>query len=428
MNRIYTVQTGDTLWAISIKHYGVGSKYILIINANPILKERSAKGTIAADGAPVIYTGDKLNIPPETDDIVNLPAAKTAPDKIDNPDEEALILKIGSDYFRFPTGWSLTNQLETLDTVTITAPNIDNDIYKATFVDFEYREAQVYLGQDLFFNGIMIAPKTDVSPESRNLSITLYPSCGVMNDCSLPFSKFPLEKENQNLKQWAKFLTSAHGVGLDFEGDPGKPFEKIGMKPTDKSLAFLIGLAKKRGFRVTNSINGNLRVFKPAVSKSVGVYRESELPFISCTPNFDYQKYYSEITGLSQETEKVKADSYIWKNPFSGESNRPINLTLSNVAEGEIRTAVESAAARMFGDSCGYTLKIETIKNQIGSYLSAGQTLTAYSPNSSILKEYDFLIKTAVLSKEPSGFSSVLNLVIPGAVTGELPESVPWQA
>lgn len=50
-NRYYTVQKGDTLWAISKKYYGEGNKYPIIAKANNIANPD------------IIHTGQKLLIP-----------------------------------------------------------------------------------------------------------------------------------------------------------------------------------------------------------------------------------------------------------------------------------------------------------------------------------------------------------------------------
>lgn len=52
---MYTVKKGDTLWAIAKAHYGEGSKYNAIFEANkPMLKDPDK-----------IYPGQVLRIPPE---------------------------------------------------------------------------------------------------------------------------------------------------------------------------------------------------------------------------------------------------------------------------------------------------------------------------------------------------------------------------
>ena len=50
----YTVQSGDTLWAIAEAQYGDGSKYMQIFEANqPMLQNPD-----------LIYPGQSLRIPP----------------------------------------------------------------------------------------------------------------------------------------------------------------------------------------------------------------------------------------------------------------------------------------------------------------------------------------------------------------------------
>jgi nucleoid-associated protein YgaU len=52
---MYTVKKGDTLWAIAKAHYGEGSKYNAIFEANrPMLKDPDK-----------IYPGQTLRVPPE---------------------------------------------------------------------------------------------------------------------------------------------------------------------------------------------------------------------------------------------------------------------------------------------------------------------------------------------------------------------------
>ena len=59
MSKSYTVSKGDTLGAISTRHYGLAGKWTLIKNANPQLLKRKT----AIDGSPLIYPGDILIIP-----------------------------------------------------------------------------------------------------------------------------------------------------------------------------------------------------------------------------------------------------------------------------------------------------------------------------------------------------------------------------
>ena len=61
----YTVLSGDTLWGISKKFYGTGTKYGIIYNANADLIESTAKshGKKSSDNGHWIWPGETFTIP-----------------------------------------------------------------------------------------------------------------------------------------------------------------------------------------------------------------------------------------------------------------------------------------------------------------------------------------------------------------------------
>ena len=59
MPKVHTVASGDLLWKISVKYYGIPGKWTDIVNANPQLKGRKT----VSDGSPIIRIGDNLIIP-----------------------------------------------------------------------------------------------------------------------------------------------------------------------------------------------------------------------------------------------------------------------------------------------------------------------------------------------------------------------------
>lgn len=64
-SKSYTIKKGDTLWDISHKYYGAGSKWRTIYNANKDIIEKTAKkyGRKSSSNGHWIYPGTKITIP-----------------------------------------------------------------------------------------------------------------------------------------------------------------------------------------------------------------------------------------------------------------------------------------------------------------------------------------------------------------------------
>jgi LysM repeat protein len=426
MSKSYTVVSGDRLTRISQRFYGIPEKYPLIIQSNPILGERQIKGILAADGLPIIYPGQILIIPDETIVIVNQIEKREPSESIDTEFENALIVIIDNLSFQFFSSYTIISNIGSLDTISIASPYFDTPEYRNTFQPLHYKSAAIYYGKDLFFNGILIAPNSQIEPQSETMNLNFYPKCGILQDCPLPISYYPIELNNLNLKQIAETVASVFSIKVEFIGDPGASFEKVGLSPTEKPLNFLIGLAKKRGFLITNNINGDLLIWKAEISNPVAFVKEGELPFISCTPSFDPQNYYSSITGLTPETEEKEADSYTWENPFLSGISRPLTIEINDIENGDLKSAVEAAAGRMFAQN-KYPLVLNTHRDENNNFFQKNTMIRSLAPKSNIYNETDFLIEKAILTRTIQGDTAQINQILPGAYTGELPEVVPWE-
>ena len=427
MPRFHTVVFGDRLGRLSTKYYGVESKYENIIQANNVLVERRLQGVLAADGLPIIYAGDNLTIPDEIINVSNPIGQKETPDTIDTEFDGAITIVVESTHFRFFTGFSIKSSIGSLDTVSIGSPYFDTQESRDSFQPLRYKKAAVYYGKNLFFDGILLAPVADLNPDSETLSLNLYPKCGVLSNSTLPLSVYPIEYNNLNLKQIAENVCSVFSVKVDFRGDPGASFEKVAPSPTTKVLSFIIDLAKKRGFQVTNNIHGDLLIWKAEDSRPVSFVKEGELPFISCNPSFDPENYYSEISGLTPETEEKASESYTWENPFLKDYDQYLTVEFNDIDNADLKGSVEAMAGRMFGSAGKYALVLNTHRDSDNNLFAKNQTIRALATKSNIYNETNFLIDTVELSRtDDSGDLANFALVLPGAYTGQLPEEVPW--
>ena len=358
MPKTHIVKLGDTLGRLSIKYYGTFPKWVKIKDANPQILGRG----FAVDGSPLIFPGDILIIP---DDIAK---PKTPPLKIEPNSEDEVTVVINGNRFSFFQDFALTQNIDTFDGFTFSAPfDPTNVIYRESFRPFSYKDIQVFYGSEIWFSGILLAPQSQSSPQSKAVSLTGYPKCGVINDVMLPISKYPIEFNNQTLQQIATRLISDFSVSATFQGSPGNPFKKTALEPDKNILAFLIELADQRGLLISNTPEGNLLFWQANTGAVSATFKEGETPLISCTPTFNQQDFYSHVTGIMPAKSGVASQKYTVINTYLVQKRviRPYNYIVSDAEAQDLQNSVKHKASRMFASACSYQITVQGHRNRL---------------------------------------------------------------
>jgi len=420
MSKTHEVKLKETLGKISIKYYGLFSKWTSIRNANPQLVGRNK----AIDGSPLIYPGDILIIPdeqPVNKIALKIPALNT--------DELAII--VDGNRFNYFTEYSLIQEMDAFDSFSFSAPFDDtNETFINSFKPFSYKQCQVYYGGDLFFNGILLAPQTEANSTSKILTLTGYPKCGVLNDCPLPISMFPCEFNNQDLKQIASKMIQPFNIDIDFSESPGNKFEKVTPKMEEKILSFLINLAEQRDLIISNNIEGNLLFWKTKTGSTIAEIKQDETPFLSCKPTFNPQDFYSHITGVNATSEKKLSQKYTYENTYLTKLGvfRPYIFLVQDAKEMDIKKATITKAGKMFGSSCGYQLTLAGHRDKNKNFWRKNTLIMLESPGAMIYKNTKFMIKKVTTSRtSEGGDTTILDLVLPESYSGVIPNNFPWE-
>lgn len=427
MSKIHNVVLGDRITNLSIKYYGTAGKTGLIINANPQLKGR----LISLENLPTIYPGDILIIPEETQNITNFPEKKLFPETIPvtNPNEISFLIE--GKKFNYFTEYNLNKSLDSFDSISFSVPfDTTNNLIKLVFDPFAYKDIGIYYNGILQFGGTMIGVSSESNPNSKIINVACYPKCGVLNDCSTPVSLYPIEFEDQDIEQIANKLLTPFGLQAVFDADKGNQFKKVAPEPDQGIYDFLSGLAKQRGLVITNTPQGNLLFWKATSDPSIANIKEGERPFVSCSPTFNQQNYFSHITGILPVKNKKDSERYTWENNFLKMKGilRPTTFILDDSESGDLKSAVEIKAGRMFGNACTYSLTLQGHHDQSGNLWNKNTIINVQAKGAMIYNETDFLIKDLTLSRTNSGGdTTTMNLVLPGSYSGKIPQEVPWE-
>ena len=410
MSTTFKVQAGDTFESIARKKYGTEKEADRIARANPGVSEPLTAGTtLTVPTLPDAPKNRQSNAPAATDD------------------EVAILIE--GQRFRFWDRVRVTRAIDTMDTVEFGAPfDADAPGFRETFRPFSFKTVVITVGGTPLFTGTMVAVSPAVENGQKIVSVSGYSLPGVLNDCTSPASTYPLEFNDQGLREISAALASPFGIAVEFQADKGAIFERVASEPGKKVLAFLTELAKQRNLVIGSTTRGSL-LFSQSIETGTPVARlqQGSAPVMAVTPFFSPQEYYSHITGIEPVIVGLAGSQFTVKNPRLQGVTRPITFNAPDTLDADVKAAVESKAGRMFGNMASYSVRVATWRDPQGNLWEPNTIVKLQAPEAMIYNEYAFVIRSVEFEREGRKETATLNLVIPGSFSGKVPESLPWE-
>jgi len=409
LSTTYSVITGDTFESISRKKYGTEKEADRIARANPGVAEPLTAGTT-------------LTVPVLPEAPQNLQQAADS-----STDDEVAIL-IDGKRFRFWDKVRITRAIDTMDTVEFGAPfDADAPGFRDTFRPFSFKTVVITVGGTPLFTGTMVTVNPVLENAQKIISVSGYSLPGVLNDCTSPASSFPLEFDNQGLREIATAMAAPFGISVDFQADQGAVFERVASEPGKKVLAFLTELAKQRNLIISSSSRGKLTFLQSSEGgQPVARLQQGVAPVLSVTPFFSPQEYYSHITGIEPVVVGLAGSQFTVKNPRLLGVTRPLTFNAPDTLDADVKSAVEAKAGRMFGNMASYSVRVATWRDPSGKLWEPNTAIKLLAPDAMIYNEYEFIIRSIEFSRDRATETATLNLVIPGSFSGKVPEALPW--
>jgi prophage tail gpP-like protein/phage tail protein X len=402
----YSVVTGDTFELIARKLYGDQSGAAAIREANPGVPDPPIVGTV-------------LVIPDQPSEAAVSPRGPA-----DSPNEVAIL--IDGRRFRKWSSVTINEAIDQISSVEFTAPFEPGDTaFRDAFRPFSFATVDIEVNGRREFTGTLVGVNPSVSPDQSIVTASCYALPGVLGDCTMPASAFPLEFNNTTLREITAKMLRPFGIRAVFEADPGPRFERVGCDPGRTVLDFLADLARQRNLVIGNDERGSL-VFRQSPTLGSPVANLEVSPLVSVTPAFNPQQYFSHITGLEPVTVGLAGSQFTVKNPRLAGSVRPMTFTVTDADAGSVSQAVQAKAGRMFANMVSYSVGLSTWRTPAGDLWRPGSTVNVLAPRAMIYRPYEFEIRGVTRRREADSETATLDLIIPGAYAGRVPEVLPW--
>ena len=276
----------------------------------------------------------------------------------------------------------------------------------------EYPDCKIYKDNELLITGTILSPSITKTSKPQFITVNGYGIGGILEDCNIPTSLYPLQFDNLSLAQISEKILPVFGVNYTFTSnvieDLNKNFTKLSISPGTPIKQLLTNLASQRNIITTNNNFGEIVFTRYDKKKFLPVARfvEGEGGLIELALNINSQSLHSEITVL-KEASKSNPDSgeFTINNPYV-DKFRPITHVLDSGDIFDIKKAARNVLAK---ELTAITFTIKTTK-----FVKPGNTITLKSPSLKLGKETElFVTETAITGNNKNNDNYILKCVIP---------------
>jgi prophage tail gpP-like protein len=343
---------------------------------------------------------------------------------------ENVSVLVGSKEFKYWSELELTLSLDTFATLSFKAPfEPENADFRQTFRPFSFAPLKVLLDGAPLFTGTLVGVHPEVTASERKVEITGYALPGVLDDCNAAAgANLPHEYKKLTLKQIAEALAGPFGLAVKFQDGIGKPFTKVKLEEEKAVFAFLVELAQQRNLVLTSTGDGVLLCWKSVqTGNPVATLSDSEQPITKIEGSFNPQEYFSEINGFGRSRRKHRGGAHTVKNPFLTGVLRPRSYKPPDTEPADIEDATRSQLARMFANMASWTVDdLPTWRDPQGDLWQPNTTANVTAPSAMIYRRTELLVRSVKLFQDKGEERASMNVVLPGAFSGEMPSHLPW--
>lgn len=338
---------------------------------------------------------------------------------------------VRGNYFGYWQNVEITRSIDTYSTVRFEAPfEPSRKEFRDTFRPFTFQRLECLVNLETMVTGFMLGVDPSFDPNSRVIEVTGYAKPAVFHKCHIPPDELGkgILFNGQALRAIADRLAAPFGITCDFKHDDTTPFKKCKIEIDKQIQPFLVDLAKQRNGVLTDNRQGELVFWQGIVpGQPVGELVEGRAPFTKAEASFNPEDYFSQVTGFGKKKRGRPEARWTAQNDWLDKPLRPFTFKLEDSERADVPEATLRKMGGMFADMASWTIPdLPGWRAPNGELWEPNTTLLVTAPSAMVYRQYELLIRSVVLKQTKDADTASLNVVMPGAFSGKIPEFLPW--
>ncbi len=330
-------------------------------------------------------------------------------------------LKIDGSLYEFFSGFDVTLSFDAIASKFNFFAFFDpaNNDQKKLFLPLSGKSVELFHQDEFLFKGVILNTKFQKNQTWKTVNISGYSKSGVLEDCNIPTSVYPLESNNLSLVDIAKKLCKPFGISVVVDDSiasrANKSFKKTIAKESDTIKGYLARLAMERNLIITHTVDGDVFITKANTDQAVSwVYSATDDKVISINASINGQKMHSEITSIRQASIASENAGQATKNNIYVDSFRPAVKVQSSGSDSDTS---DSAISFILSELKSINFAIE----YQGFIHKPNEIISVKEPFIYLYNDTKLFIESVRIIGDNKQFKSQLTCVLPEIYSNSLP-------
>lgn len=304
--------------------------------------------------------------------------------------------------------------------------NPENIEHRNLFKPFKYNSVEVWHENELLLTGLVLINGFNSEAREMLIPIAGYSKTGVLEDCEIPVSSYPLQSISLSLQQIAQKLIKPFGLNMKVDSSVQNRMNTVfksstaDEKQTIKS--YLCSKASQKNIVLTHTEKGEL-LFTEANTKQIPIFDFTRnIPGVHMQLSCNGQNMHSDITVLKQaDDEGGNAGQITIKNPY-------VPIFRSHVktqSSGDDVSIKETARAVLAEELKSIALTIKLDRWDLnGKLIRPNNMINVMNPNLYLYKKTSFFIEQVELIGDEKQNTAILTCYLPEVYDSKTPKNI----
>lgn len=299
----------------------------------------------------------------------------------------------------------------------------NNVNHQLIFQPLIYSKVEIFNDFDnLIFTGVIVNTQLQSSATPTIGTVSGYSIPGVLEDSTIPYSGYPLEKNNVSLHDVVRGVLRDFNINYTVHDsvaiEMNLNYKKTVASPSETVKSYIAKLAAQRNIVLSHTNRGELLFFRPNAYAKPKLFLNKENT-LSMSLSVNGQGIHSEISVIRQPSKKnnnLKPVDFVL-NPMVFKY-KPVVKTLSSGEDTDTKNAANNILADEL-KNISFSVNLNRIED-----LNPGDIVEVQNDEIFLFKRTKLMVSKVSIKENTNSKSMSISLLMPETFTGDAPNNI----